>query len=173
MNANEHKAGYRIEKVYVADQAYRIVADQEQPSVNSAADRKIAFGWDWRPLSARRFEVVITVTIEPSKDSPEQVSVRLIGLFTADDGELSIGFAEFLRVNAPAILFPYAREIISTMTGRGPFGAFHLNPINVPALLAGVDITVSTGHRTLRDNPEFAKSFGLPVELEVPAAPTT
>ncbi|MHB1095585.1 MAG: protein-export chaperone SecB [Gemmatimonadaceae bacterium] len=173
MIANDHKAGYRIEKVYVAEQSYRIVADQEKPNVDATAERKIAFGWDWRPIGAKRFEVVITVTVEPSKDFPEHVSVRLIGLFTVDDGALSIGFAEFLRVNAPAILFPYAREIISTMTGRGPFGTFHLNPINVPSLLADIDITVSTGHKVLRDDLDFAKSFGLPVELDVPAAPTT
>lgn len=173
MNANDHKSGYRIEKVYVADQTYKIVADPDRPRATPATDRNVLFGWDWRPVSPKRFEVVITVTVEPSSDTPEHVSVRLIGVFTAHEVSVSINFSEFLRVNAPAILFPFAREAISTMTGRGPFGAFHLNPINVPSLLSGVDISVSSGHRYLQEHPEFAATFGLLVEPGLAPAPAS
>ncbi len=61
MIANDHKAGYRIEKVYVADQSYPIVPDHEGPIVDSAADRKIAFGWDWRPIGAKRVPLDISI----------------------------------------------------------------------------------------------------------------
>lgn len=161
MSAPEKKAGYRIEKIYVAEQAYLIVADPELPRTAAVVERQISFNWDWRPVSPLRFEVAITLSGEPTTEIPEKITVRVVGLFSAESATVNVPLGEFLRVNAPAILFPFAREVISTMTGRGPFGAFHLNPVNVPALLAGIDVSASTGHRFLRENSDVALGFGL------------
>lgn len=161
MNTARHSAGYRIDKVYVADQEYKIIPAGEVSSDIAVADRPVNFGWDWRPISARRFEVIIKVSIDPVKLAPEKLSVRLIGLFSAEEGEQSIALPQFLKYNGPAILFPFAREVISTMSGRGPHGAFHLNPLNVISLVKEFEYTKTTGYEFLEASPDFARDFQL------------
>ena len=161
MQTSPHTSGYRIQRVYVADQTYKIVPEEGLLEGTAPVDRQANFGWDWRPISSRVFEVVIEISIAPIKEAPEQMSVRLIGIFSAGKGELSIPFPQFVRRNAPAILFPYAREVISTMSGRGPHGAFHLHPLNVSTLTSGFDLSQTTGTAFLDANPDFARDFGL------------
>lgn len=171
MNTSPHNAGYRLERLYVAEQEYKIVADEGLVEGTDPADRVVNFGWDWRPVSSRVFEVVIDISIDPIKEAPERMSVRLIGVFAASQGKLSIAFTDFLKANAPAILFPYAREVISTMSGRGPHGAFHVHPLNVASLSADFDIARTTGSAFLDANPDIAADFGLSYRLE-PSATT-
>lgn len=41
----------------------------------------------------------------------------------------------FARQNAVAIMFPYVREAISSLTGKGSAGSVFIPPINVVALV--------------------------------------
>jgi preprotein translocase subunit SecB len=161
----EIQAGYRLERVHVSEQEYRTIAADNLPEVDDASDRPVNFGWDWRPIGPRRFEVVIEIKCDPVDEAPEIARVRLFGVFEAVGEVPSVSFGEFIRGNAPAILFPYAREVISTMTGRGPHGTFHLNPLNVAALIAGFDMEKTSGAKFLADNPAIAESFGLEYHL--------
>lgn len=161
MNTAQHGAGYRVDKIYVADQEYKIVAGLELPSGSEASDRPVNFGWDWRPISSRRFEVVIEISIDPVEPAPEKLSVRVIGLFSAEEGEVSIALPDFLKYNAPAILFPFAREVISAMSGRGPHGAFHLKPLNIVSLLSQFEYAQTRGFEFLNSHPDFARDFQL------------
>lgn len=161
----KRSAGYRIERVYVGEQMYQVLSDVEREGdeleLELDVERVVKFGWDWRPLAPRRFEVVLEIIADPDPAVPERAQVRVMGVFEASEGEPIVPFVDFIRVNAPAILFPFAREVISTMTGRGPFGAFHVDPVNVPALLAEVDLAETTGARFLRSNEAVAATFGL------------
>lgn len=159
---SEQESGYRLHRIYVADQAYRLVppTDDLRPSTQHG-DRSGNVGWDWRPLGQRQFEVILHVTLDPTTATPEAAHVRIVGVFEGVGEIPSVSFREFLTANGPAILFPYAREAISTMTGRGPYGAFHLNPLNVRALGAAFDLDATEGARVLRDNPDIAKGFQL------------
>lgn len=156
-------AGYRVERVYVGEQSYKVLDDAELELMEETEgdERSIRFGWDWRPVAARRFEVALEIITEAKPDSAERAQVRVMGIFEAGPGEPAVPFADFIRINAPAILFPFAREVISAMTGRGPFGAFHIDPVNVPALLSEVDLEETTGARYLKANEELADSFEL------------
>jgi preprotein translocase subunit SecB len=156
----QHRSGYRLNRIYVAEQAYKIVADKDLRDVKNPSDRMVGFGWDWRPTGPRQFEVVIQIEIEPIRIAPEQMLLRLIGMFTAEE-TVSIPLPTFLKVNGPAILFPYAREVISTMSARGPHGAFHLNPVNVAGLLDEFDLAATNGSKYLDANPSVADDFGL------------
>ena len=158
-------AGYRLERIHVAEQAYASAVRDDIRETDDHADRMVQFGWDWRPLTERRFEVVLEISCHPIKVAPESARVRLFGVFSADPGVPSIPFASFVRVNALAILFPYAREVISTMTGRGPYGAFHLNPVNVQTLAEELDIEDTTGAAFFREHPDMAEAFGLEYRL--------
>ena len=155
------RSGYHVERVYVGSQEYRLVDPESARDVASSDDRNVDFGWDWRPVGARKFEVIVDLEVEPTKQAPEKAQVRLIGLFEAAEGEPSIKFSDFVKLNASAILFPFAREVISAMTGRGPYGAFHVHPLNLVALLKDTPIENTTGWKYLEENPAVAKNFGL------------
>ncbi len=77
-----------------------------------------------------------------------------------EKGLASLSLQSFVQTAAPAILFPYAREIISALTGRGPYGAYYLPSINVAKLMQGYDFDSTSGAEELRDDPELARIFG-------------
>lgn len=163
-------AAYRIERIFVLEQEYRIVEASALASAEGGAAREVTIGWDWRPTGRRHFEVVIELEVTPVKEIAEHVRVRLVGSFSVEEGEPTPPFADFVRYHAPTILFPYAREVISTMTGRGPNGAFHVHPANLKSVMDRVDVTATSGLKLLRENPALAAAFGLTLETPISAA---
>lgn len=170
--AAKSPSGYKLERLYVAEQGYRIVEAASVAESAAPEDRSVTFGWDWLPIGTRRFEVVLEVAVEPIPAAPDRAEVRMVGMFEAQPGPLSVPFSTFIRDNAIAILFPFAREVVSTMTGRGPYGAFHIDPINVVALLGSASIEESTGFKFLQSEPDLARDFGL-LQEALPAAHQT
>ena len=154
-------AGYRLSRVYVAEQEYRLVEPDGLRKAADLDDREITFSWDWRPISRRRFEVLIEVIVQPTTLAPETARVRVIGVFEAEEGDLAVPFTDFVKIHASAILFPYAREVVSTVTGRGPHGAFHMNPINLPKMFEEIELAGSSGNEFLHLNPDIARDFEL------------
>lgn len=150
--------GYALERVYALEQIYKL-GDSVAESLPSGG-RQVSFGWDWRPIGPMVFDVIITIGLDRSKEQNDTARVVLAGTFRAA-GELPVPFAEFVRLHGPVILLPYAREMLSQITSRGPFGAFLLAPINLVGLMQRCDMTESTGGRVLRDQPEVARDFGL------------
>jgi preprotein translocase subunit SecB len=172
MPVAKSESGYRLQRIYVVEQEYRLMpVTPEMTEPKDRTDRAGHFGWDWRPVGPRRFEIILEVRVDPIRSAPESVRARLIGTFEAFGDIQSVEFESFLKVNGPAILFPYAREIISTMTGRGPHGAFHLNPLNVQALAANYDVDATAGAKFLKDNPAVAKTFELRLGSERSTTP--
>jgi preprotein translocase subunit SecB len=159
------RSGYRVERIYVGSQEYRLVEPDSSREQVDADDRQVEFGWDWRPIGTRKFEVVIDLEVESTKQASEEAKVRIIGVFEASESP-SIKFLDFVRNNAAAILFPFAREVVSTMTGRGPFGAFHVYPLNIVALLKDVKWEETTGWKYLSEHPDIAATFGMEYRRE-------
>jgi preprotein translocase subunit SecB len=64
----------------------------------------------------------------------ERFQLELTGIFETIEGQENMGLEEFAKVNAPAHLIPFAREIISNITSRTPLPYLLLPPINVLAM---------------------------------------
>jgi preprotein translocase subunit SecB len=126
---------FGIEKIYVKDISF------EAPNVPEI------FKEEWKPaialnmdialnkLSSDVYEVVlkITVTNKINEKMVFLVEISQAGLFTIK------GFQDkqvntFAGVMCPQILFPYAREAISDLIGRGGFPPLYLAPINFESL---------------------------------------
>jgi preprotein translocase subunit SecB len=58
-----------------------------------------------------------------------------VGVFTILPGEENMPMDEFIINNAAAIMIPYIREHISSITQKASIGTIYLKPINVVALL--------------------------------------
>jgi preprotein translocase subunit SecB len=84
---------------------------------------------------AGHLESVLTVTVKATLEEETVfiAEVQQAGLFrVANIPQEQI--EPLLGVNCPAILFPYAREAISSMVGRGGFQQLLLDPVNFQAL---------------------------------------
>lgn len=82
--------------------------------------------------------LVVCLLIDPMKDiekPPFKMHLELIGIFEVEDGAANMDLEHFGKQNAPALMMPFAREIIASLTSRGPMEPLLLPPINVYALI--------------------------------------
>ena len=141
MAEEEQKAPERqlaIQKIYMKDFSF------ESPRAPEVFTRT-----DWSPktdlnlrsshtaLGDTVHEIVLTVTVETKEEDQTVFLVELqqAGIFHIEgygEEELKAIIGSF----CPNILFPYARESISTVVSKGGFPEFLLQPINFDALYA-------------------------------------
>lgn len=126
-----------IQRIYLKDMSFE--------SPNSPA----IFGEEWdpdislqmntqaRPVGAPFYEVELdlTVTVKSKEQTAFLVEVKQAGVFQItgyDADEMNHLLASY----CPTVLFPYAREAISSLVSKGSFPELHLSPINFEALYA-------------------------------------
>jgi preprotein translocase subunit SecB len=139
--------GYMLERVYFSHLSLRVV--QNVPNLPED-EGQIGFGWDWRIVAERLFEVSLQVSIDPTKARLEEVRLTICGLFRIPEGQPQVALDSFLRIHGPAHLMPYVRETLSSLTGRGFYGAFYLPPVNVIELMKDMKPEKATGAEQLR-----------------------
>ena len=85
----------------------------------------------------KRAHVQLSLKVDPDpKYQPYHIEVSIAGVFAT---QVPIGEAEFLRfcqVNAPVILWPYARELVNRVTADAIRGPVRLDPVNLAAAFA-------------------------------------
>jgi preprotein translocase subunit SecB len=157
MQANENTQGknekaaaakFSLQKIYIKDLSFEspravesLLKPMEQSNVNfqlNAENRK---------LEDSVYEVVLTVTVTVSKDNATLylVEVKQAGLFVLNsfpEDELTL----MLNVFCPSILYPYAREAVSSMAERGGFPQLLLKPVNFDAIY----------HQYIKNGPKAA-----------------
>ncbi|AXE30758.1 protein-export chaperone SecB [Chromobacterium phragmitis] len=135
MSEQEQQPAFSIEKIYVKDMslevpnAPQVFLEQAQPEIDmqlASAGQQLDDGF---------FEVTLTVTV--TAKLPEKTmflcEVAQGGIFQirnipAEDLDPILGVA------CPNILFPYAREAVSSIVNRAGFPPVLLAPINFEAL---------------------------------------
>ena len=135
--ADEQQVQFAIQRIYVKDISF------EAP--NSPA----IFRKDWQPevkldldtrsekLDENTFEVVLSLTVTATigEETAFLCEVQQAGIFsipTVSDAQM----AHMLAAFCPNILFPYAREVVSSLVNRGTFPQLNLAPVNFDALFA-------------------------------------
>lgn len=161
------ESGYFIDKVY----ANRLILTVQQPQSADVDATNVLFSWDWRNISDATFEVSIGLLLEPTADRTEQVEVSIIGLFRKGKGRTEVALGDFVRYHAPAILMPYVRESISSLTGKGFYPARILPAVNVQQLMELQDPTKATGAQQLVAAGEVSALLEAPPEEIVTRRP--
>jgi preprotein translocase subunit SecB len=128
---------FALRQLYVKDISFEspnapaVFTSQVEPEV------KLNLHSSHRPVGADVYEVILHLNVHATaKDkSLFMVEVEQAGLFQLG------GYSEeevkvILGTHCPATLFPYARETISSLVGRGGFPTLLLQPINFEALYA-------------------------------------
>jgi preprotein translocase subunit SecB len=157
------QSGYKIEKIYCADLRLtrKVKPDDEEEG------GAISFGWNWRLLERNLFEVRLLVGVDPTKQREEFVRVNVIGRFRQTSETPTVKLTDFVLLQGPAILFPFARQSIATLTASGYHGAYYLPSVDVTALMADFDPESATGAKQLKGASERPIGSG-PETTKVP-----
>ncbi|MBA4159329.1 MAG: protein-export chaperone SecB [Gemmatimonadetes bacterium] len=158
-------SGFRLLRVVTIHQAYSIAIDEE--TILGVEDRRIAVDWDWSVSEDREFDVFLGVALSGSQEAPETVHAEIVGEFELEGTVPSMTFRKFVHTAAPAILLPYVRQIISDLTGRGPYGPYYLPSVNVVRMMQRYDFETTGGAKQLREDPELAKLYGWPTDVQL------
>lgn len=128
---------FHIQRIYIKDVSFEapntpsIFQKEWQPEVKLDMDTKTTV------LAEDIYEVVLTLTVtcKLGEDTAFLCEVKQAGIFTAahlDAPQL----AHCLGSYCPNILFPYAREAVSSLVSKGSFPQLNLAPVNFDALFA-------------------------------------
>ncbi len=133
----EDEQQFQLQKIYLKDTSFETPNSPEIFTENWEPDVNVELQTAGKPLADDVQEVVltVTVTVKVSEKTAYLVEVHQAGVFTL------AGFNETERAHmlgsyCPNILFPYAREAISDLIGKGGFPQLLLAPVNFDALYA-------------------------------------
>ncbi|WP_028025855.1 protein-export chaperone SecB [Enterovibrio calviensis] len=132
---NQQAQNFAIQRIFLKDVSFEApnspdVFQQEwNPDVNLDLDTQS------RELGEGVYEVVLrlTVTVKNNEETGFLCEVQQGGIFSVDGMEAP-QLAHCLGAFCPNILFPYARETISSLVVKGTFPQLNLAPVNFDAL---------------------------------------
>ena len=137
--ATEQPAGphFTVEKIYVKDVSFesprapQSFVEQGQPQLQMNLNQRV------NRMSDVAFEVMlgINLTCKVGEDTVYLVEVQQAGLFHLQGFDQQ-SLDAMLGTHCPAVLYPYAREVVSGLIQAGGFAPFVLQPINFDALYA-------------------------------------
>lgn len=134
-NTQQPETQFAIQRIYTKDVSFEtnnvpeVFTKQWQPELN------IELNSSSQTLSENVYEVALRVTLT-AKQQDEVVyicEVTQAGIFSLvgfDDGQIQ----HCVGAYCPNILFPYAREVISSLVNKGTFPQVNLEPVNFEAL---------------------------------------
>ena len=126
---------FQIQRVYTKDVSYeapnapQVFQKEWEPEVKLDLDTASS------QLADGVFEVVlrVTVTATVAEETAFLCEVQQAGIFTISGIE-GTQMAHCLGAYCPNILFPYARECVTSLVSRGTFPQLNLAPVNFDAL---------------------------------------
>ena len=147
---------FALQKIYVKDLSYEAPnapgvfidsdADTEEPQIqlnlkNSHSD-----------LTQENVEVVLHASIHATQQDRTlfMIEVEQAGIFTIN-GYNDEQRRALIGTYCPSTLFPYLRETISSLIGKGGFPAMLLQPINFDALFAQAQMEQAQQEQAQRD----------------------
>ncbi|WP_107852168.1 protein-export chaperone SecB [Oceanimonas marisflavi] len=134
----QQQVEFQIQRIYLKDVSFEapgtpLVFQKEwKPEVKLDLDTKSA------RLGDNVFEVVLTLTVTCNMGENETVylcEIQQAGVFTIGN-MAEPQLAHCLGSFCPNILFPYARETVSSLVNKGSFPQLNLAPVNFDALFA-------------------------------------
>lgn len=111
---------------------------------NNEPSKKISLGFTPKGLINRvdaTFQLHLGVKIEDENKS-FKIEIEAVANYTFENKEGLDNLDQFFYINAPALLFPYVRAYISTLTNLSGFEPINLPTLNMTQL--GVDLKKNT-----------------------------
>lgn len=126
---------FQIQRIYTKDISFeapnapQVFQKEWQPEV------KLDLDTSSNTLAENVYEVIlrVIVTATMEEETAFLCEVQQAGIFTVEGIE-GTQLAHCLGAYCPNVLFPYARECITNLVGRGTFPQLNLAPVNFDAL---------------------------------------
>jgi len=139
MAETEEEKGFSINKIYIKDFSFEAPRSPAvfTKDVDWKPDLTINVGWVTNKFAETTFETVlkVTITADLEEKTVYLVEVQQAGVFGLEgynDEETEL----LLNTHCPQILFPFVREAIADMVGKGGFPQMMLKPMQFDALYA-------------------------------------
>ena len=132
-----NRATVAMQRIYLKDSSFE------------APNSPDIFGGEWRPsvqlnigsqtkdLGNHQYECILTVNVEAKQGDKIAflIEVQQGGVFLFD-GLDETNLQRALVAFCPQQLYPFAREVVADLSGKGGFPALHLQPVNFEAVAA-------------------------------------
>ncbi|MDD1649434.1 MAG: protein-export chaperone SecB [Methylococcaceae bacterium] len=136
-NTNPAERLFNIQKIYVKDVSFETPNSPE--IFTQQWDPKVEFNLssNGQQIQDGVYEVslTVTVTVKIEEKTAYLVEINQAGIFSAS-GFQNEEIGHLLGSYCPNLLFPYAREAVSDLVGKGGFPPMLLAPVNFDALYA-------------------------------------
>jgi len=126
-----------LQKIYVKDLSFESPKAPTVFTTNVQPQTQISIRTGSQTIAQNTFEVTLTLTVEAKEQEATiflieiaQAGIFYIEGYTAEEQAVLIG------TFCPNTMYPFAREAIADVIGRGGFPQFLLQPINFDALYA-------------------------------------
>ena len=139
-NPTEAAAGskqFAIQKLYIKDISFEspsspmIFTEKWEPSV----DLNLTTSAEVAPQNLSEVSITVTVTVKNNDKVAYLVEATQVGIFGIN-GFSKEEIGPLLGSFCPSVLFPYLREVISSLVSKGGFPPLLLTPVNFDALYA-------------------------------------
>lgn len=135
--AEEPTQQFAIQKIYLKDCSLESPAAPAVFRESWKPEARVELNTKHEDLGEGLYEVVVTVTVTAAKEEQTVYlcEVHQAGVFTLT------GFSDeprdqLLGAYCPGVLFAYAREAVSDLTGKAGYPPMVLSPVNFDALYA-------------------------------------
>ncbi|HEX9728602.1 MAG TPA: protein-export chaperone SecB [Gemmatimonadales bacterium] len=136
---DHHHAGLRFDWILVREVSFEDNLSEDDSTtlsnLQATVDLKTSVSDDHR--SCRTYLKVMLKPAEGAAAPFVRLAAAVEGQFSIEgEATPSVAIDEFVRKQAPAILFPFLRQAVASATSTSRFGQVLLPPINVVALVA-------------------------------------
>lgn len=136
MTEEQKQPVFQVEKLYVKDFSFESPNAPQSFLATEAPQVEVSLSTQGQPVQEGLVEAVLSITVK-ALGKEDKVAflaeVQQAGLFRLENIP-EAHMPHLLGVHCPTILFPFAREAVAEMVGRGGFVPFYLQPINFDAL---------------------------------------
>lgn len=135
--AENASAQFQIQKLYTKDVSFELPNAPQVFQQEGQADVKMSLAQRVEDLGDGLHEVVLTVTVTATvgEKTAYLAEVAQAGIFLLSNFNEQTAHA-VMNTLCPGTLFPYARQMISTLVGEGGFPPLVLQPVNFEQLYA-------------------------------------
>jgi preprotein translocase subunit SecB len=130
-------AQFQIQKLYAKDVSFEVPNAPQVFQEAGQADIKMSLAQKVEDLGENQFEVVLTVTVTASvgEKTAYLAEVAQAGIFMVSGFNEQSAHA-VMNTMCPNTLFPYSRQLISTLVAEGGFPPLVLQPVNFEQMYA-------------------------------------